>query len=231
MPPQINKYKFYIYLFFFIFLTSIFNFKFLEYCNFKFSINKIDINGLSHNEKKIVENKLNDFKKSNIFTLREDAVLKTLESFDFLEKIYINKILPSTINIKLTKTAIIGKTLINGEIFFIGKNGKFINSNQFIENNDIPLVFGDFKIEEYKNLQNILTDHQVDIAKIKKYFFYKNKRWDLLFSNDLTLMLPSKNVEKSIKIYKKLLNDDNLINIKIVDLRVLNQIILTDFNE
>ena len=43
-------------------------------------------------------------------------------------------------------------------------------------------------------------------------------------------MLPSKN-EKSIKIYKKLLDNGNLNNTKIVDLRIINQIILTKNNE
>ena len=36
--------------------------------------------------------------------------------------------------------------------------------------------------------------------------------------NGLHLKLPSKNIEKSIKIYKKLLNNNNLINTKIIDL-------------
>ena len=44
-------------------------------------------------------------------------------------------------------------------------------------------------------------------------------------------MLPSQNVAKSIKIYKKLLDSDNLINKKIIDLRITNQIILTNYNE
>ena len=230
MHLSTSKYKLYLYLFFFIFLTSVFNFKIFENYKDKFSIKKIEVNGLSNNEKKMVENELGNFKSLNIFNLKKDVVLNTLEKFNFLEKIYINKVLPSTINIKLSKTAIIGQTLVDGKKFFIGNNGKFINFNHLIENNYIPIIFGDFKIEEYKNLQNILTNHQVDITKLEKYYFYKNKRWDLLFSNGLILMLPSKNVEESIKIYKKLLQSDNLINIKIVDLRVFNQIILTDFN-
>ena len=45
------------------------------------------------------------------------------------------------------------------------------------------------------------------------------------------LKLPSKNIEDSIKIYKKLLKNNNLINTKIIDLRVSNQIILTNKNE
>ena len=231
MPLQINKFKLYLYLFFFIFLTSIFNFKVLDNYQEKFSIKKIYIHGLSNNEKQNIEIELNKLKNINIFELTEDRVLRTLKKFNFLENIYVNKVIPSTININLSKTLIIGKTLRNGEYFYIGKNGNFIESNQLNETINIPSVFGEFRIEEYIDLQNILSENEVDVQKIKKYFYYKNKRWDLVFSNKLTLMLPSQNVDKSIKIYKKLLDSDNLINKKIIDLRITNQIILTNYNE
>ena len=231
MPLQTNKYKLYLYLFFFIFLTSIFNFKVLDNYQEKFSLKKIYIYGLSNNEKQNIEIELNKLKNINIFKLTEDRVLKTLKKFNFLENIYVNKVIPSTININLSKTLIIGKTLRNGEYFYIGKNGNFIKSNQLNETINIPSVFGEFRIEEYIDLQNILSENEVDLQNIEKYFYYKNKRWDLLFSNKLTLMLPSQNVAKSIKIYKKLLDSDNLINKKIIDLRITNQIILTNYNE
>ena len=41
-------------------------------------------------------------------------------------------------------------------------------------------------------------------------------------------MLPSKDIEKSIMIYKEMLINNNLINTKTIDLRVNNQIILTN---
>ena len=44
-------------------------------------------------------------------------------------------------------------------------------------------------------------------------------------------MLPSKRDEESIKIYKQLLDNNDLMNIKIIDLRVSNQIILTNNND
>ena len=231
MPLQTNKYKLYLYLFFFIFLTSIFNFQILDNYQEKFRLKKIYIYGLSNNEKQNIEIELNKLKNINIFELTEDRVLRTLKKFNFLENIYVNKVIPSTININLSKTLIIGKTLRNGEYFYIGKNGNFIESNQLNETINIPSVFGEFRIEEYIDLQNILSENEVDVQKIKKYFYYKNKRWDLVFSNKLTLMLPSQNVDKSIKIYKKLLDSDNLINKKIIDLRITNQIILTNYNE
>ena len=231
MLQSINKHKLYIYFFFFIFLSSIFNFQIIENYKNKFSITKININGLSYNEKKIIETELNNFKNVNIFKLDKGIIFEKLYKFNFLERIYVNKVFPSTININLTKTNILGKTIRNGKNFYIGQNGKFINSEQLLEKNITTNVFGDFNTDEFLKLQKILKNHQVNFKKIENYFYFKNKRWDLLFSNGVTLKLPSKNIEKSLQIYKQLSNNGNLINTKIIDLRVHNQIVLTNKNE
>ena len=231
MLQSISKYRIYLYLFFFIFLSSVFNFQFLKNYHDRFSLKVININGLSINEKKAIEIDLKNFKNINIFELSEDKVLETLNKYKFLENIYVNKIIPSTININLSKTAILGKTFIDGENFFIGKNGKFINSNQLIEKNKVPEIFGDFEINEFLNLQKILNINCLEVNKIEKYYYFKNKRWDLSFSDGLLVKLPSKKIEKSIFIYKELLNNNKLGKIKIVDLRVNNQIVLTNRNE
>ena len=231
MPQSISKYKLYLYFFFFIFLSSIFNFQIFDNYQNKFSLKKININGLPYNEKKNIQIELNKLKNQNIFSLKKDKVLEKLTNFNFLETIYVNKVIPSSININISKTPILGKTIIKGKKFYIGKNGNFINSNLLSEQNNLPSVFGDFQIDEYINLIKKLKKNEIDLANIKRYYYYKNKRWDLLFSNNLTLMLPSKRDEESIKIYKKLLDNNDLMNIKIIDLRVSNQIILTNNND
>ena len=231
MRPSINKFKLYLYLFFFIFLTSIFNFKFIEDYHNKFNLKTIIINGLSPKEKKLLESEFKDIKNINIFKLNKDKILERLKKYNFLEDIYVSKIIPSSININLSKTEIVGKTVINSEIFYIGKNGKLINSNYIEEFKNIPTIFGDFNTKEYLYLLKILNDQELETQNIEKLYFYKNKRWDLLFSNNKTLMLPSNKVEESINIYKKLLKNGNLINTKVIDLRVKNQIILTNSNE
>ncbi len=231
MLQSINKYKLYLYLFFFIFLSSIFNFKIIENYQDKFRLKKIIINGLSIDETNMVKKELNYFQNVNIFKLSKDDILNKLNKFDYLDDIYINKIIPSSINVNLKKTPLLGQTQINGNNFYIGKNGKLINSSQLFEIYKLPIVFGEFKVKEFLDLQNDLNFHKINTKKIEKYFYYKNKRWDLVFSNRVTLMLPSKNLKNSLNIYKKLSKNNNLINTKIIDLRVANQIILTNYNE
>ena len=231
MLQSINKYKLYLYLFFLLFLSSIFNFKFLENYQDMFILKNININGVSYKEKKYIEEELYKLKNTNIFKITENKVLDILTKFNFIDSTYVKKVLPSSININISKTDILAKTFINGEVFYIGKNGKFINLNQIFEQYKTATVFGEFEIKEFLNLYNILSNQQLEIANIEQYYYFKNRRWDLVFSNKLVLKLPSKNKSDSIKIYKQLLDNGNLTNIKIIDLRVINQIIMTNKNE
>jgi len=231
MLPLISKHKLYLYLFFLIFLSSIFNFKFLENYKDKFTLKSINISGVPHEDKKNIEKELYKLKNTNIFKIKEDKVLDKLSKFNFIERIYVKKIMPSSINVNLSKTSILGKTFINGEEFYIGKNRKFINSNQIFEKYKTATVFGEFEINEFLNLYDILNNQKVEIVNIEEYYYFKNKRWDLVFSNGLILKLPSKNIIDSIKIYKQLLDNKNLSNTKIIDLRVINQIIMKNKNE
>ena len=64
--------------------------------------------------------------------------------------------------------------------------------------------------------------------EIEKYFYFRNNRWDLQKKDGLIIMLPSDNLERSLKIYKKFMSNKNSNLIKIIDLRIANQIILTN---
>ena len=55
MHQSISKYKLYLYFFFLIFLSSIFNFQILDNYHDKFSLKNVNINGLSYNEKKNIQ--------------------------------------------------------------------------------------------------------------------------------------------------------------------------------
>ena len=72
-----------------------------------------------------------------------------------------------------------------------------------------------------------MKEKNINLEKINKYFYYRNKRWDLQNKDGPLVMLPSKNFNDSLKIYKKLIDSKDFNSIKIVDLRIPNQIILT----
>ena len=88
------------------------------------------------------------------------------------------------------------------------------------------MIFGTFKIKDFLKLQLDLNRNNINLKKIKKYYYHKNKRWDLYLDKEIILMLPSNNLSDAIKIFKKY-NLNNEIKIKtIIDLRIPNRIIV-----
>ena len=227
MPRSINKKKIYFYLFILLFLSTTFNFSFVENIRKSKLLNKIDIEGLNKKEQEILKNELSMFLNKNIFLLDESEILKKLDAFKFFDKVYIQKILPSTINVLVKKTRVLGITYIDGKKYFVGKNGKLIPSSQIDNIYELPTIFGNFSVSEFLILQNIFKKNQIDINKIKKYFYHKNKRWDLEDVNGITVMLPSKKIVNSLKIYNSLIENNKIEKLRIIDLRIPNQIVLT----
>ena len=227
MHQSINRKKIYFYLLILLFLSTSFNFNLLKGFREISIINKININGLDKHEEKLVKEKLEIILNVNSFFLNKKIILKNLNQFNFLDSVTVQKILPSEINVNLIKTTFTGRTIIDGEKYYIGKNGKLTNVKQVNNKDNLPLVFGKFEAKDFLKLQNILKKKKINLDKINKYFYYRNKRWDIQNKDGLTVMLPSKNLNESIDIYKKLIESRDLNRIKIVDLRIPKQIILT----
>ena len=227
MHQSINRKKIYLYLFILLFLSTSFNFNLLKSFREIGFIKKININGLDQNEEKLVQEKLKIILNTNNFFLNKKFILENLNQFNFLDSATIQKILPSEISISLIKTTFTGSAIIDGEKHYIGKNGKFTNAKQVNNEGSLPLVFGKFEAKDFLKLQNILKKQKINLDKINKYFYYRNKRWDIQNKDGLIVMLPSKNLNESLEIYKKLIESRNLNTIKIVDLRIPKQIILT----
>ena len=100
--------------------------------------------------------------------------------------------------------------------------------NLFKEKEKLPIIFGNFEIKEYLSLKSKLSKYDIDQKKIKKYYFHKNKRWDLYFNNNIILKLPQKNINYALKVYKEFKNLNELRANSIVDLRIPNRIILNN---
>ena len=225
-----NKKKIYFYLFILLFLTTSFNFSLLKNINEFSKLKIIDINGLNKIDHNALEQELNFLLSKNIFFIKENEILELMENFNFIDKIFIQKILPSKLKILAQKTEFMGITFIDGIKYFIGKNEKLIPYNKIDDNSNLPLIFGNFPISEFLILNNIFEKNQFEINKIKKYYYHKSKRWDLEFKDGLLIKLPSKDITKALKIYKIfMLNKKTNIKNKtrIIDLRIPNQVVIS----
>ena len=89
----------------------------------------------------------------------------------------------------------------------------------------MPIIFGKFNTSEYITFINILKKHGIKIDKINKFYFHKNKRWDLYFDNNILVKLPSKETDDALKLYNNFIKEKKLKSKMIIDLRIPQRII------
>ena len=213
-----------IYFFLLLIFGSINN---IELNNLKFTnIKKINISGLDDFDNLIILEKIENLNLKNIFFLNINEIKKIFETNNLIEKYYIVKKYPSTLDIKIIKTDFLAKINKNGKILILGSNRKFSESER--SNKNLPFIFGKIDINEYMKLKNILDQSNISYDQIKNLYFFPSKRWDLEFENKIVMKLPKDYSIETINYMFDFLKNENFRNIRIIDGRVNNQIILND---
>ena len=228
MLQSISKKRIYFYLLILLVLSSTFNFNIISKLKKLNLINNINIVGLNNKETAILEKNLEIFKKRNIFFINKKEIDQRLNENSFLDNYTIIKILPSKLLVRVKKTEFVGSTIFEGEKYYIGKNGKLTNISLVENQFDLPQVFGNFQVNELLKLHKILNLHNIDIKKIQKYYYFKSNRWDIEYDNNTIVMLPSFNLEKSLKNYKSYIQLEKIRPGQIIDLRMKNKIIVSN---
>ena len=221
MHQRTNR-KIIIYLFLFAILASVNNFKYINLQLFK--IDLINISGLNDNENSNLYKKIIDYKKKNIFFIDNLEISKNINSNNLVEKFWVFKEYPSTININLIKTNFLGITKINNIDYLIGSNGKLIKkrNDQVI---DLPFIFGSVDANDFLILKEILDKSNFDASKIENFYYFKSNRWDIKTKKGLVIRLPSEINVNLLNTVNQIIEDENFKNIKTLDFRQTNQII------
>jgi len=223
MMHQRTNRKIIIYLFLFVILTSVNNFKYINLQLFK--IDLINISGLNDTENANLYEKIINFKKKNIFFVDNLEISKNINSNNLVEKFWVFKKYPSTININLIKTNFLGIVKINNIDYLIGSNGKLIkNRNDQVI--DLPFIFGSLHANDFLILKEILDKSNFEISKIESFYYFKSNRWDIKTKEGLIIRLPSKINVNLLNKVAEIIEDENFKNIKTLDFRQINQIII-----
>jgi cell division septal protein FtsQ len=222
MMHQRTNRKIIIYLFLFAILASVNNFKYINLQLFK--IDLINISGLNDTENSNLYEKITDYKKKNIFFIDNLEISKNINSNNLVEKFWVFKEYPSTININLIKTNFLGITKINNIDYLIGSNGKLIKkrNDQVI---DLPFIFGSIDANDFLILKELLDKSNFEFSKIESFYYFKSNRWDIKKKEGLIIRLPSELNVNLLNNANQIIKDENFRNIEILDLRQTNQII------
>ncbi len=195
--------------------------------NLKFdTIKYIQISGLNNFYKEIILNDLKDLKLKSIFFIKEKELNKIINSNSAVESYNIFKKYPSTLYIKIEETNLIAEINKNGKNFYIGTNGK-LSEKKFL-NKELPFIFGKPNVQQFLEFKKNIDLSKFSYKEIKNLYFFPSKRWDIELKDKIIIKLPKENVRKSLDEIYSFLNNRSINDIKIVDARIKNQIILND---
>ena len=216
--------KILIYFFLLFLVGSINN---IDVHNLKFlSVKEINVNGLDNEENLIISKKIKKLKLDNIYLIKKKDFNTLMETNNLVEKYLIFKKYPSSLNIHIDKTTFFARISKNGKIYDLGSNGKLIENRH--SNNQLPFVFGNPEIIEFFNIKRVIDESQISFEEIESLYFFLSKRWDLKLRNNIIIKLPYDNTKEGLKLASEFLYNNEFKDIKIIDARIKNQIILND---
>ena len=222
MLQQINKkIIFYISL---VIILGTFNNKNLK--NFDLpKINMVNIEGIEFNDNEYLKI-MNLIKLNNLLSIQKSQIKEILNSNNLIEEYKVFKKYPSSLEIKIEKTNFLASTNINGKNYLVGSNGKFINTKDYSQN--LPFIFGNFETEKFLEFKNIILQTDFKYNNIKNFYYFPSGRWDIEMISGVLIKLPITGIKESLNLSIDLLEDIEFSNIKILDIRQKNQIVIND---
>jgi cell division protein FtsQ len=216
---QLKSKKILIYFFLLLIVGSInnINFNSLKLRN----VDNINITGLDVKDKSNLLKEIQNFNLNNIFLITKMDLANEIESNSLVENYFVFKRYPSSLNINIEKTQFLAKINKNGQIFYLGSNGKFIKNESL--NNQLPFIFGNPTVIEFFKIKEIIDKSKISYSEIKNLYFYPSKRWDLELRDNTIIKLPIDDLNLALNLAIEF-SDDN----KLIDARIKNQIILND---
>lgn len=214
-----NKKLITFYIFLIFLLSSINNYN-LKISNF-FKIKNIVVNGMSNDKNLKVESNLNFLLGENIFFLK-DNIYNYFDKNNDVKNFNVKKLYPNSLEITITESKPICIILDNGKEIFLGDNGKILKSRQDYGN--LLKVYGSSNIDQIFRLLKTLKKSSLNSKNIKSITFFKSNRFDLDL-NDKVIKFPINYNDSILEYAYKILQDNNFVDAKIIDLRINNKII------
>jgi cell division protein FtsQ len=227
MPQSIDKKnKLVLYFLILILLSTIGNKDIIKNENPFLQINKINVSGLSNDENENVAKSLKSFLNENILFVNKSEVYEILSKNNLIELFSVKKKYPSFINVDLKKTDFIAITFQNDINFLVGSNGKLIKYKKIDKR--LPFIFGKIDFKNFLNFKNLIDKSNFKFEEIDSLYFFPSNRWDIKTKDGIEIKLPVKDLLKALTIAHNVMNNEQFNINKIIDLRILDNIIISE---
>ena len=177
-------------------------------------------------EKSDINLKLNQVYNKNIFLIKKEDIVDSLNDIDFLEKVEVKKRYPNTIIVKIFETKPVGILFKNQNKYLLDSSSNLISFTDNFDFKELPGVFGDGAEKNFIDFLNKLELINFPRKNIENFYYFKIGRWDLQLANNKIIKFPYNVKHDIIKQSIDLLDRKDFQNYNIIDLRVEGKIVV-----
>ncbi len=99
---------------------------------------------------------------------------------------------------------------------------------QQIKKKNLPFIFGDFNTDNFLDLKKIIDNSNLNFTEINNLYFFPSGRWDIEILSGILIRLPNKKIKETLDLSLDLIDNKKFSNIKIIDVRQKNQVIINE---
>ena len=188
-----------------------------------FFLKNTEILGIKNISRESIIKIVNTENQSNIFDVNLSNIYDKLNNNDWVEDLYIERILPNTIKIKIKEKQPIGIWQYETNNKLITKHGEIISTphiNKF--KNSLPIIHGEYANKNANSILKILKKNKVFAKNIWSLTYINNRRWNLHFNQGIIVLLPTKNVLEAWNKIIKLQEQYNVLDLGFTELDFRN---------
>ena len=186
-----------------------------------FTVDDVLIEGRVYTDPEILKAILNTQKGDPLFAFDPDAAKQSIEEIAWVEKAHVERRWPDVLYIRLEERKPLALWQKNKKLKLIDNHGEIIPVNSLAPFKKFVIVMGENAPEKAEELFQVLVGEPELYKRIESVGLIADRRWDVIFDNDLRVKLPETDVAFALSRLAKAQKEDGILDKSLtgIDLR------------
>jgi cell division protein FtsQ len=186
-----------------------------------FSVNNILVEGRVYIDPAILKAVINVEKGDPLLAFNPAEMREQLKQLNWIRDVHVERRMPDTLYIGLVEKKPLALWQTKGALELLDEEGKPITRENLGRFRNLVIVMGDEAPAQAPELIRNLKAEPKILSNLKAAKWMGERRWDLVFKNDVTAKLPEEEIGLALRRLASAIQDNNILekNIVSVDLR------------
>ena len=192
---------------------------------FGLTVQEISVVGREKTSPKDLLKALDVARGDSILDVDPELARQRIETLGWVESASVMRRYPDEIYIKINERRPFARWQINGRTGLIDRNGAAVTSDDTPEFRYLPKVVGPGANEHAAELFDMLAQNPALFTRLHNAVRVRDRRWNLEFDNDVTVLLPEENALKAWKQLAAMQDEKKLLDkgLVAIDLRAADR--------